>query len=233
MDYGYAFDPGWEPGYEVGVEAANGIGAFVLIFLMAIAMIMLVVAAVVYVLQSVSLYAIAKRRGIKNPWLGWLPLGNMWIQGCIADQYQYIAKGKMKNRRRMLLILTAVLYVLGLINGLSRLAMPLSGMAGKGALTGVMMALMVCTGGLLAIASVAALVYQYIAMYDLYASCDPDNAVAFLILSIVLPISYPVLFFIVKNNDKGMPPRRTQTVQQTVETPNTAEPEMLPELVEE
>ena len=39
-----------------------------------------------YVLWSLGVYTIAKRRGIRKPWLSWIPVGNLWILGSISDQ---------------------------------------------------------------------------------------------------------------------------------------------------
>ena len=41
-----------------------------------------------YVLTSLALYAIAERRGLKNAWMAWLPVLNLWILGSISDQYR-------------------------------------------------------------------------------------------------------------------------------------------------
>ena len=58
-----------------------------------------------YILSSVGLYTIAKRRGIENPWMAWIPMANYWTMGCISDQYQYVVNGKVRNKRKTLLIL--------------------------------------------------------------------------------------------------------------------------------
>ena len=48
--------------------------------------------AVQYVFQSLSLYAIARRRGIAHPGLAWVPVAYSWILGSISDQYQYVVR---------------------------------------------------------------------------------------------------------------------------------------------
>lgn len=49
-----------------------------------------------YILLSLGLSALAKRRAIDRPWLAWIPVGNLWILGCLADQYSTVVKGKQK-----------------------------------------------------------------------------------------------------------------------------------------
>jgi hypothetical protein len=56
-----------------------------------------------YIFSSKGMYAIAKRRGIEKPWLAWVPVGNMWLLGCISDQFRSLAYGEYTNRRRKLL----------------------------------------------------------------------------------------------------------------------------------
>ena len=48
----------------------------------------------VYILYSLGIYTIAQRRGIKHPWMAWLPVANMWVLGSIADQYRYVSHGQ-------------------------------------------------------------------------------------------------------------------------------------------
>ena len=69
---------------------------------------MLTVSVGTYVLHALSLYSIANRRGIRRPWLSWIPVGSTWILGCISDQYQYVVKGKVRNKRKALLVLEII-----------------------------------------------------------------------------------------------------------------------------
>ena len=72
------------------------------------------------------------------------------------------------------------------------------------------MPLIVTLGLLLPMAGVGiskAIIY-YMAMYDLYTSCSPENNVLFLVMSIIFRVTEPFFIFFNRNNDKGMPPRR-------------------------
>ena len=66
----------------------------------------------VYILQAWALYTIAQRRGINKPWLAWIPVVNVWILGSISDQYQYVVKKQVKNKRKVLLGLNIAMAVL-------------------------------------------------------------------------------------------------------------------------
>ena len=56
-----------------------------------------------FVLLALAMYTIAKRRGIRSPWLAWVPLGQSWMLGSISDQYRYVTKGQQKSKRTTLL----------------------------------------------------------------------------------------------------------------------------------
>lgn len=76
-----------------------------------------------YVLTALALYTVARRRGLKNPWLAWIPVADSWLLGSLSDQYRYVVKGEHTHRRAFLLffrILTVVLTLslLGLVGSL-------------------------------------------------------------------------------------------------------------------
>ena len=67
-----------------------------------------------YVLRSLGFYTIAKRRGINHPWMSWVPVLDLWVLGCISDQYRYVVKGQNAKKRKWLLglnIALAVIYI--------------------------------------------------------------------------------------------------------------------------
>lgn len=214
-EYGYDLPP-------VDAELGSAIGAAVgavLGFVMVFYVLILAVSVVMYVLQSLGLYTIARRRGIHNPWLAWLPVGNMWILGSISDQYQYVAKGNVRNRRKVLTGLTAAMIAvpfatLGIVlNMILGAAMESEGMVGGSA------GLILLAGLALIVIAIIAVVYQYITTYDLYRSCDRENAVLYLVLSIFFTICLPIFIFVCRKKDGGMPPRKTvqEPIFQTAE----------------
>ena len=163
-----------------------------------------------YVLQGISLYTIAERRGLQHKWAAWVPVANNWLLGSIADQYQYVAKGQIKNRRKVLLgvnIAAIAVYFAGYVIG--PVIVLLSGSA---------VASLVVTLSKLAYGVVLVVwaVFYYIALYDLYQSCQPSNAVMYLVLSIVISVTLPFFVFACRKKDLGMPPRK-QTLQERVE----------------
>ena len=174
----------------------------------------LIFAAAVYVLQSLGIYTIAKRRCIHHSWLAWVPVANMWVLGSISDQYQFVAKGKIRNRRKVLLglligvyVFMAAFFVMFLTSALNgNLTMEIPGsFAFAATVSGSMIVYMIAW-----VLSVIATVFMYIAYYNLFASCSPNNAVLFLVLSIFFNILLPIFVFVCRKKDEGMPPRKVQ-----------------------
>ena len=76
----------------------------------------------IYIVASLSMHAMAKGRFIEKAWLAWIPVGNLWILGSIADHYHLCACGRVKSRRKVLMatcIAMVVIYVASMILGFS------------------------------------------------------------------------------------------------------------------
>ena len=170
-----------------------------------------------YVLTALALYTIARRRGLKNPWLAWIPVADCWLLGSLSDQYHYVVKGEHKSKRKILLffrILTAVMWI-SLIGLLVNLCFHAVGSVFWGTMSDerifqilhqALNLLVVCLP-LIGI-SIAYAVFRYMALYDIYKSLDPANCVLFLVLSILFGVTEPFFLFFSRNKDDGMPPRK-------------------------
>lgn len=203
MGYNYEyefFEPSIGEGLAIG--AAGVAVAFVVIFVL----LMLAFAIVSYVLSSVGLYRIAKRRGIHHPWLAWIPVGNGWLLGSISDHYQYVAKQKVTKHRKVMLTLQIISCAFGFVYGLFT---ALTAIAGNSAGSAIGMIAVMVIAYLAALGiSIAYTVFCYISYYDLFQSCKPGTAVVFLVLGIVFTVTLPFFVFACSSSDKGMPARR-------------------------
>lgn len=170
-----------------------------------------------YILTALAIYRISVRRGLQHPWFAWVPVVNCWLLGSISDQYQYVVKGENKSKRKWLIslnILKAVLWLLVII-----LAIVAAGMLivdGSAEIIGLLVAFL---GLLLPFVAViiAFCVIRYMALFDVYRSLDPSNAVMYLVLSILFSPTEPFFLFFNREKDLGMPPRKQKPVQE--ETP--------------
>lgn len=186
---------------------------FLLSFLTLLPIIGLVLAG--YVLNALALYTMAKSRGINHPWLAWVPYANVWIVGSLSDQYHYVVRREIKNRRTVLLTLEILTL---LFSGVVRsLTVSLS--------RGVMQSMMfhslnpyimtstavsiigIVCGVASAAVGIFLMVQKYLALYDIYTSCEPDNAVLYLVVSIIFGFLKPLFLFLCRTKEEGMPPR--------------------------
>ncbi len=175
---------------------------------------------VAYVFCALSLYTIAQRRGIKKAWLAWIPVVNVWILGSISDQYRYVVKGEVKSKRKVLLTVAILNLVLSMVVSVKVIATVIAVAnqmlhgAGDDALMAMLLSglgnsLLLSIPGM--ILGILGLVFEVMALYDVYSSCDPANNVLYLILSIIPGISQiakPLFLFLCRDKDSGMPPRR-------------------------
>lgn len=181
----------------------------------------------VYIVTAIAIYGIAKRRGINKPWLAFIPVANVWTLGCIADQYRYVVHGQVKSRRKVLLGLSIAMYAVsavvlilcGAVMVKFLVQLPYldtmtqeQGMLLVTQMLGPMMgALALCLPML--VLSIVYLVFYYIALNDLYKSCEPDNATLYLVLSILIGICQPVFLMVCYKKDGGMTPPPMQPQQ--------------------
>lgn len=168
------------------------------------------------IFRCVGISRIAKRRGIRNSWLAWIPFGQSWILGSISDHYRYFTKGEETSRRKQMLAMSlahGVLYLAGVVLTVSTaigMARAFFGGVAPEAFfaavsSNVLNLVVLCLGTVVA---VVFLVLRLMVSYDLFASCAPKTAVLFLILGILVPVSMPFLIFASKEQDGGMPPRK-------------------------
>jgi hypothetical protein len=202
--------------YGFEYDAGSSVAGFAILFYLLYFLVMIGIAVAVYVIKALSLSSIAGRRGIRHPWLAWLPIGEMWILGCISDQYRYVALGQVKNKRKILLVLNILMYaaLVGILVLLVNLMVQTIGLTEEmmqdyiltqmlGSAMGMMLLYLVLAG-----MSIAVTILQYMALYDLYASCEPGNKVLYLALNIFISITLPIFLLVCRKKDLGMPPRK-------------------------
>ena len=200
------------------------------------------VAVLVYILKALALYTIAKRRNIKKPWLAWIPVVNVWILGSVSDQYQYVVKRQVKNKRKVLLGLNIAMAAIGsvvLIAAVWLFAVLLLTIISVPTMldpetlvsnlmyyagTNVVLLNLIGLAGILAIplavVSVIQTVYFYMALYDVFRSCEPKNSTLYLVLSLVGNVvvegAYCIFLMLCKDKDLGMPPRKTEPAPEVI-----------------
>ena len=206
MDYSYEFT------YDLLEGMGNAIGTGEIVY--NVVMVLLGIAG--YFLRAAGMYTIAKRRGISNAWLAWVPVAWIWVLGSISDQFRYVTKAQVKYKRVTLLVMNilctivciATLAVVG-VKAADLISLSMTGGTEEELLMTGMSFLFQFLGMLLLLAgvSIAFAIMHYVALYDLYISATPSNAVLFLVLSIFFGTLEPFFIFFSRKKDTGMPPR--------------------------
>ena len=162
----------------------------------------LVVSLIFWIIRSISLHKLAKRRGIRNAWLVWLPIGAEWVLGSVADQYQHLVQGKVTSRRKILMLLTVATGVVAVayIAAAAVIGIQIE-VEGR---TDINPLVMIIPYLLLMGTVVSRLVFYHMSNYDLYRSCRPNGATAFLVLGIIFPVCEPFFYLACRKKDLGM-----------------------------
>lgn len=199
----------------MGYPASEGVGIMFVVLATALNLLGGGIGIALYVLDSLGLYSIAKRRKLSHPGLAWVPVARVWTVGSLSDQYRYVKNGQVRNKRKWLLILeclmvvmifaTVILMVINAFNLESSVAYSNEDAYLVGVVSLILQFLLLWLGGMALLTARA--IIHYMAMYDIYTSLDPAYSVVFLLLSIFVPFAAPFLLFFNRKKDLGMPPR--------------------------
>lgn len=139
----------------------------------------LIVGLIGWVLQGFGPYKMAKNAGIPNPWLAFIPLGQGYLLGLLAQRSLYASTGQQKPLAQINLWLPIALLAGGLVTGVLVAMVPL---------LGALLSLVLVVG------SLVVTYYLFYTYYHLFKDYAPDNAVLFLILTILFS---PLAFIII------------------------------------
>ena len=172
----------------------------------AMAMLILVYAAILFlvglwlcIIRARSLNDIARRRGIRKAWLAWGPGGCAGVLGSLADQYQHLVCGRVTSRRKTLVLSAFVMFVV-YIASVTVVLMTIFAMIPERVLLFAGMPLILLGGTV----GIVTLVFHHICNYDLYRSCNPKDATAFLVLGIIFVFCEPFFYLACRKKDLGM-----------------------------
>lgn len=161
--------------------------------------------ALVYVLTGVSEQALAKRRGIPNGWLAWLPFGNVWLLGRLSDHYQMTVARRHTKRASTLLTLTILTVIFAVLSGmcLGTSGAYLSGhQLEPGSLIVMILGFMLLFAALAL--GLAQSITGLVAAHGVYRSSRPAAAACFVVLSIFFPFLKPFFLLSCRNRDDGL-----------------------------
>lgn len=147
-----------------------------------------------YIMEGLALHRMGKVCGAPYPWLAWIPYANLYALGYVADKDAEVSGRPATHYRNTLPILFVVLSVLSFgLMGVSVAALS-SSPEGELSLGPAMLVVLMFLA--LLVVAVVQLVFEFIALWHIFQLFSPDNAVAFILLSILVSISMPIVLFI-------------------------------------
>lgn len=164
-----------------------------------------------YILGSIGLYSISKKRNLPCSWMAWIPILNVWKIGNIAD-YRKHKYGEKSHLARLLLGFQITLVVLSILIPIGITIYAISVGYYIRSLDQVvemifpvwtiivLLALMLVYIGI----AITYMVFFYIAEYHIFRLCS-DNYVLFTVLSIIFGIA-AFFFFAIRNNEDRIEP---------------------------
>lgn len=175
-----------------------------------------VIGIAIYLLESISVYKMAKSAQIKNPWLAFIPVANDWVFGTLAEKYKKkngtksarfgiilpVLEGIVLIEAIALTIFTVISikeitgYALDAVNTSSEMA-PEQFMS--------LIPVIILYFALMAVAFAYAVVF-FIALWRVYSSFDKSNATLYIVLSVIFTISVPIILFIIRNRKPEFDP---------------------------
>ena len=157
-----------------------------------------------YVLTSLSLYTIAKRRLIGNPWLAWIPIGSVWIMGSIADDYD--AKMNINRKWRVVLLaLMLIFFAVFMILYISMFVMIFSFVAKHQYVEPLPQDIVdfvfpiTFFAVMISVLAMALTACNYICMFKIFESTVPHKALKYFLLSLLVPFAYAICLFLSRN----------------------------------
>lgn len=176
---------------------------FAMMTFLAIMFVALAVLLVQYIFTGLAIMTIAKNRGIKYPWLIWIPIANNYQLGAVADDINE-KLGNKTNYRIVLLALSIIASVISLFSYVLSAALELTASSysyGHGDIsytTGALIFSFLFTFIALGV-GIAALVFYIKTLYAIFKDYAPDNAVVFTVLSVIFSFLSGPLLFSVRN----------------------------------
>ena len=172
-----------------------------------------------YIGMGLGGFRMARKIGMTNPWMFWIPLANAYAMGNLADQQASLCDGRSTAFRKKMLawniviICAALLLVIAMVPIL--LVVSVHGTMGQDGTVTVPEKYMEDLVGpalfflfsilVLLVLSVIYLVVYYKVLYRIFKLYAPDGAVGLLILSIFVNAAIPAVFLILSGKEPALP----------------------------
>ncbi|MBQ8539940.1 MAG: hypothetical protein IJ435_00550 [Clostridia bacterium] len=148
-----------------------------------------------YVMQSMAMHSIADKRGVKNAWLAWIPVGESWVAGKVVDEYDE-RTGTKKNWAKTLLILSLAGGGFFVVTYIAFFVFVIVATVSQGGeLETLPIVPFVVLYVLLLVAALLMCAWSMLRMictYKVYESIVPEKAIKYMIVSVIVPLGIGV-----------------------------------------
>lgn len=201
--------------FETQDAALGGMIAFVVIFYV----IMFAFAIAMYVMEGIAFLRMAKKTGVPNGWMGFVPVANVYLLGRIADA----GTGNRKHAKRLLISYIA-LYAC-LIPFFVVYAVAMYSLIAEAEMAIVPLILMLIVALAMVAIAVCCSVFVYIAFYHIAKNFGGESGTGYfagiLVGSFVCPIVSVILLLILSGKNPAMVENGTVTVTPPPSAPHT------------
>ena len=192
--------------FETQEAALGGMVAFLVIFYA----LMFAFSIAMYVMEGIALLRMAKKTGVPNGWMGFVPVANVYLLGRIADA----GTGKRKHAKRLLISYIAIYGSMIPFFIAYGVAMYLIILDTEAAF--IPLLLMLLFALVMMAAAVCASVFVYIAFYHIAKNFGGESGtgyfVGMLVGAFVCPIVSYILMLILSGKNPAMVENGTVTV---------------------
>ena len=170
-----------------------------------------------YVLSSIGIHSLGKRRGVSYPWLAWIPVARNHALGAIAEEYD--GQRGLKKRWGKTLLTLSIICTTGFVIAYSAFLIMMISLAGSATSEEeaiVLVLLMYIPFLIIAVFSIAQTICSSICVYKIFESTAPERSLLYLILYILVPLAGSICLFSCRT--KGYPfVQENQTVYQDIQ----------------
>ena len=162
--------------------------------------------AFAYIGVSLGGFRMARKVDMPRPWLFWIPVANAYAMGHLADTQAIRCEGKSTTLRKKMVIWSVVLTVAAIIWAVSLgiIGFVAATAADTASLTGLLSVGLI-TSLMFFVPYIIYLVIYYKSLYRIYKLYAPNDAGGFLVLSIFINVSLPILFLVLSGKAPDLP----------------------------
>lgn len=172
----------------------------------------------VYIFNSLGIMGMMKSFGMKNPGTAFIPVYNSWLFGKVAEESSRRLNGKKSLPFGKILLAGNIVPVFlffffyPMMGALTLTFFVVAVISEKNAAgasdVALVLLLFVITWFVIASAyliAIAVAVFRYIAVYKIFSCFDPEHAVLFTVLSVVINVTMPFFLFAIRNKEPAPP----------------------------